>query len=254
MRLNELSGPQWEEMRGATVLLPVGSTEQHGPHLPMGTDAEIARMVCETAAAMAKDLVVAPPVPYGTSFHHHRLPGGAISLPGPLLTGLLVAVIDCLLRPDRRNAVMVVNGHGGNIPAILSALDEAGRQWGEQRVVACSWWDLIPDVIGQQRSGYGSVGHAGEVETAVLLHAMPDQVRTDRMPEGVPAQPPGMVTDKTFIRWHDFSRHFPDGVAGSPRVASAAFGEVALTTAAERLIALIRRLASDDSRAAGADA
>jgi creatinine amidohydrolase/Fe(II)-dependent formamide hydrolase-like protein len=243
-RLGDLSGPEWEEVSGTTVLLPVGSTEQHGPHLPMGTDSNIAQMVCEAAATQSGALIVAPSLPYGTSYHHHRLPGGAISLPGPLLSEVLVSLIDGFLRPDRRNAVIVVNGHGGNIPAILSALDEVGRRWGEHQVLACSWWDLIPDVMEEkQRSRFGGIGHAGEMETAVLLHATPDLVRRDRIPEGVAERPPGMPANRTFTHWNDFSAYFPEGVAGSPRLATPELGEIAIATAAERLVALAHHLA-----------
>lgn len=244
MRLSDLSGPEWEAVSAGTILLPFGSTEQHGPHLPIGTDTNIAQMVCEAAAARWQGLIVAPALPYGVSYHHHRLPGGAISLPGPLLIEVLVTLIDGFLRPDRRNAVIVVNGHGGNIPTILSAIDEVGRRWGEQQVLACSWWDLIPDVLEEkQRSTFGGIGHAGEMETAVVLHATPELVHADRIPEGVGDRPPGMPTDRAFTRWNDFSATFPEGVAGSPRMATAELGEIALTTAAERLVAVAHRLA-----------
>ena len=101
LKMREVTAPGWEARRGTVVLLPVGSQEQHGPCLPMSTDTLIAEAVAALAAEQRPGrAIVAPSLPYGVSFHHHNLPGAAISISAPMLANLLVELTDALLGPD----------------------------------------------------------------------------------------------------------------------------------------------------------
>jgi creatinine amidohydrolase len=241
VRLDRLAAPEWEALEHVTFLLPAGSTEQHGTHLPVGTDTSIAVAVCEAACAGADDLVLAPALPYGVSDHHKRLPGGAVSAGAAAFAAYLRAVVTDLVDAQRSRAVLVVNGHGGNWPSITFALDEIGAASGELPIGACSWWDLVPELTEDADPNVPTprVGHAGAVETSVILTLDPSSVRPDA------ADPPshGMATEGPRLqRWLDFSRHFEAGVIGTPSLADSELGRQLVDTAARRLAALAREL------------
>jgi mycofactocin precursor peptide peptidase len=165
--IRDLSATVWTSVRaGALVLVPVGSTEQHGPHLPFSTDSVIARAVAERAAdalATAPDgpPLVAPAIVYGASGEHAGFPG-TISIGHEALHIVIVETVRSLALWAGR--VVLVNGHGGNVPTLDAA---AGRLRVEGHDV--SWTDCdIP----------GSDAHAGFTETSVMLHLVPHLVRT----------------------------------------------------------------------------
>jgi creatinine amidohydrolase len=241
VRLDRLAAPEWEALERVTFLVPSGSTEQHGTHLPVGTDTAIAVAVCEAACAGADDLVLAPALPYGVSDHHRRLPGGAVSAGSASFSAYLQSVVMDLVDPGRGRAVLVVNGHGGNWPAIAFALDELGAKHGELPIAACSWWDLVAELIENVDPNVPTlrVGHAGAVETSVMLALDPGSVRqdvSDPPPHGMPTEGPRLQ------RWLDFSRHFEAGVIGTPSLADAELGRRLVGEAAPRLAELARGL------------
>jgi creatinine amidohydrolase len=247
MRLGDLSGLEWEEARAHAVLLPIGSAEHHGPHLPMGTDLAIAEAVCLAACGQDERLVVAPAIPYGVSYQHQGCPGGSISVPTSLLSDVLVEVVEGLLGADDRLAVVLVNGHAGNTSSVMAAVDELGRRRGQARVAACSWWQLVMDVIeGSGRSDAGGIGHAGAIETSVMLVIRPALVHRDRIPEGTSGWPENVLRDPRLYRWLDFEPYIKDGVLGYPRNADEEFGEKLLRAAGERLAAIAERLRSGE--------
>jgi creatinine amidohydrolase len=247
MRLGSMTGVEWEGVTSSAVLLPVGSTENHGPHLPLETDRAIAEAVCVAAAEHDERLVVAPPVAYGVSYQHRGMPGGAVSVPPALLVEVVASIVAELLRTERRVAVMVVNGHSGNTSAVTGAVDELGRRLGQARVAACSWWNLVMDVIEEQgRADAGGVGHAGAIETSLMLAISPELVRRDRIPDGAQGWPDSMLRDRRIHRWLAFDPSIDDGVLGSPRDADDEFGRKLLEAAGGRVADLALRLLAGD--------
>jgi creatinine amidohydrolase len=213
----------------------------------MGTDLAIAEAMCAAACEHDEGLVVAPSIPYGVSYQHDGLPGGAVSFPAALLSEVVVTVAEGLLRAGPQRAVMLVNGHAGNNSALFSAVDEIGRRRGQARVAACSWWHLVMDVIeGSGRLDAGGIGHAGAIETSVMLAARPDLVRRERIPEGSSGWPEGVLRDSRLYRWLDFDPYIEDGVLGSPRDADEHFGTQLLDAVGERLAALAAELRSKE--------
>lgn len=148
------------------VLVPVGSTEQHGPHLPLETDTLIARAVAaglaERLGGPAAGVWVAPPLAYGSSGEHQSFPG-TISIGTEALRFLVVELVRSLRTWAPR--VVLVNGHGGNLVALRAAVDQLVSEGHDVEWMACATEDV--DL------------HAGRTETSLLLHLAPELVRLE---------------------------------------------------------------------------
>ncbi|KRF22418.1 mycofactocin biosynthesis peptidyl-dipeptidase MftE [Phycicoccus sp. Soil802] len=196
----------WPEVpNGATVLVPVGALEQHGPHLPLDTDSVIARAVSEAAAALlGPDVYVAPVLAYGSSGEHQAFPG-TVSIGGDALTLLLVEVTRSLLTWSDR--VVFVNGHGGNIAALSAAVIQLRREGHE-----VGWSPCATEHVD---------AHAGFTETSLMLHLRPRSVRLRRAQAGnttpIAQLLPALVE-------HGVRPLSPNGVLGDPTGATAREG------------------------------
>ncbi|CDO28197.1 creatininase subfamily protein [Mycolicibacterium vulneris] len=192
------------------LIIPVGSTEQHGPHLPLDTDTRIATAVAREVLEQLDDAsagarMVAPAVPYGASGEHEGFPG-TVSIGTAALQSLLVEYGRSASSWASR--LVYVNGHGGNVEALAAAvalLRQEGRDVG---------W--VPCIAA------GADAHAGHTETSVLLHISPGDVWTDDLSAGntaplaelMPAMRSGGIAAVSEV-----------GVLGDPTTATAAEGE-----------------------------
>lgn len=181
--------------KGAWVLVPVGSMEQHGEHLPVDTDTMSAWYVARGAARLSKGIpvVVTPPVWAGLSPQHTVFPG-AISLRLETIVSL-IGDICTNIASQGFGGIMLLNGHGGN-RSLLEALALELRHRLDLPVLAVTYWDLVADVLEEVREGEGvSIGHAGELETSIQLYLQPQRVADHRpLTSGItddpaPAQP-----------------------------------------------------------------
>ncbi|MFD1657728.1 mycofactocin biosynthesis peptidyl-dipeptidase MftE [Streptomyces caeni] len=221
-RLSDLAWPDLEG-RSPLVLLPLGSCEQHGPHLPLDTDSAVASAVTERAAARLAgelDLVIAPPQPYGASGEHEGFPG-TVSLGHAALRLLLTETGRSLLRWAGR--LLVVNGHGGNLAGLAGAV--RGLR-GESRDAA--WWPCLPP---------DGDAHAARTETSLMLRLRPSAVRGDRAAAG-PTEPVHLLMDRLVAE--TVRSVSPSGVLGDPAGAGPAEGERLLDRMADRLACDIR--------------
>lgn len=192
------------------LIIPVGSTEQHGPYLPLDTDTRIATAVAREVLEQLDDgsagaWMVAPAVPYGASGEHEGFPG-TVSIGTAALQSLLVEYGRSASSWASR--LVYVNGHGGNVEALAAAvalLRQEGRDVG---------W--VPCIAA------GADAHAGHTETSVLLHISPGDVWTDDLSAGntaplaelMPAMRSGGIAAVSEV-----------GVLGDPTTATAAEGE-----------------------------
>jgi creatinine amidohydrolase len=174
-----------EELRAAaetTVVLPLGATEQHGPHLPTGTDfltvEHVARAAAERAAAEVP-IVVTPALPFGSS-HHHLIFGGTLSLRTGTYYRVLIDLVRSLVTDGFRR-IFLLNGHGGNHElAQLAARDIALEL--PIRAAAASYWTIAWDALIVQQAHLGCLlpGHAGIFETSMMLSLDPELVAPER--------------------------------------------------------------------------
>jgi len=241
---DELTREALQEV-GADALFvwPVGATEQHGPHLPVGTDAFHAERVTRDAAAIAArtiPVVLVPILPFGSSPHH--LPfGGTMSLATETYYRIVLELAESLITGGVRR-LFIVNGHGGNHELVqLVARDLALRH--EVDVGAGSWWAMAWDAlvdVGAHETGRFP-GHSGAFETSLVLAMRPDLVH----PPLPHRQEPGSTDPRRFGGLHRTERHGfwqrIDGYTDSPDLGDADRGrrflEVAARAVAEQLVA-----------------
>lgn len=225
----------------ATVLLPVGSLEQHGPHLPTITDTRTASEIAIRAARLCGDeprCLVLPGMWTGLSEHH--LPfGGTISLNYVEFAGVLRGVARSL-RAAGVGRLLVVNGHGGNVDPLAVACRELAVEFGFPIVATTPWY--IPGLkLGEIIETAETAQHACEAETSVMLAMMPAEVRRERLDEAVQQAPAAIHTPPGFSRFRSFSERAPvTGTIGDPRPASAPKGERILDRLAEGVVRAIR--------------
>lgn len=218
-----LADRSWPEVRGCqTVLVPVGSLEQHGPHLPLDTDTVIA----EEAVAAAADLLaetdvhvlLAPAISYGASGEHQSFPG-TVSLGHDALRLVLIELVRSMTTWVGR--VVLVNGHGGNTPTVMWACRQLRAEGHDVAWVPCFF---EPD---------GDV-HAGDDETSLMLHLDPTRVRMGRAEPGNTAP---LAQLMPAMRSGGLAAVTANGVLGDPTAATAERGE----TLFRKLVTFISR-------------
>ena len=204
--LADLSWPEVERRAaaGALLVVPVASTEQHGPHLPLSTDTDVAVAVSSRLASVRADVLIAPAVAYGSSGEHASF-AGTISIGQQALELLLVELVRSATETFDR--VVVVSSHGGNAATVRRA---------EQRLVGES-----RRVLGWLANWDGDA-HAGRVETSIQLALDPGRVRLDLAEPGNTAPIEQILPE---LISHGVRPLSPNGVLGDPAGASAADGE-----------------------------
>ncbi len=240
----------WQEVERALaesrgIIVPIGSTEQHGPTGLIGTDSicaeVIARRVGEDVGAL-----VAPTIPVGMAEHHMAFPGTVTYRPSTLVRVICDYVLSLARHGFER--LLFVNGHGGNIATINAAFYEAYAEAGAHdgvdgarlRCRLANWWMSEPvrrlsDDLYGERNGR----HAAASEIAVTQFAYPDHIKS------APLDPP-VAPSGAFYGAADFRRRFPDGRIGSdPSLAAPEHGERLVAAAAEAIAVEYRAFVSE---------
>jgi creatinine amidohydrolase len=233
MQLPEATWTDVAEVGADRALLPVGSTEQHGPHAPLGTDTLTAEAVADAGATAHDEAVlVGPAVPVGVAEEHRAFDGTMWVSPDTFRAYVREAVESLLHHGVER--VVLVNGHGGNVDALEEVAARLSRA-SDAHVVAFTWFDAVDVDV--------PMGHGGGRETAMLRATAPDLVRGDR----VDAARAG-ASDR-WGRWvagvnvaQDTDEFTENGVVGDPDAGDAALGEAMLEQAAAALSELLAGL------------
>jgi len=220
MRLDHAFRPDVERYLKADerLLLPAGSVEQHGPAVATGIDYIIATAVAE-AAAERLGVYVAPPLCYGMSLHHAAFAGTA-SLKPSIYLAMVADLLTFFARHGFRR-IVVVNGHGGNVPTLKAAAAEVAYENEGARITIRNWYDS-PEVekLIEEYFGAAEGSHATPSEVSILMHLRPELVGDVA---GIKPTEAGLIT------WQpgpaDLREHYPEGNIGSdPARASAEVG------------------------------
>jgi len=268
-----LADATWTDVRDADVdvaFVPVGSTEQHGPHAPLGTDTLNAVAVAEAGAAAYEDVeapadgdastdgaaastadgdaaerdrgavAVAPPIPVGVAEEHRAFDGTMWVSPDTFRAYVREAAES--LTHHGIDRVVFVNGHGGNVEALAEVARRFSRDDGHDgHAVAFTWFEAVGEHAGD-------MGHAGPLETALLRATNPDLVREERV---------AAASEGAADRWgewvsgvnlaHDSDEFTENGAIGDPAAGDAARGEALLELASDALAELAAAVVDRES-------
>lgn len=234
----ELAASTWTDVEAASpdvVVVPIGSTEQHGPHAPLGTDTITAEAVAEAGKeAYAGDVLVAPTLPVSASVEHRAFAGTLWLRPGTL-RAYVRDVVDSLASHDWRRIVLV-NGHGGNSAPLKEVAGELSRER-EVFVAVFTWFESVGKDIPP-------MGHAGPRETAMLRHHASELVREERVEEAAAgaSEQWGEWTSGVNLAY-DSDEFAPNGVVGDPTAGDAALGAELTERAGAALGELLAKVA-----------
>ncbi|MGW1680918.1 mycofactocin biosynthesis peptidyl-dipeptidase MftE [Saccharopolyspora sp. NPDC002376] len=228
--MTNLADLTWPEIDEPVLLaVPVGATEQHGPHLPFTVDTEIAVALCERLA-QRRPVLVAPPVAYGSSGEHTGFPG-TLSIGQRAVELLLVELVRSA---DAYAGVVLISAHGGNAEPLHRALRTLTAE--NRRVLAWS------------PPGRPTDTHAGRTETSVMLALRPAAVHLDRAEPGTTTPLPDLLPT---LRSKGLAAVTPNGVLGDPRGATQEEGERTLTTWTRSLTTAVDAWTSENTKRGG---
>lgn len=230
------------------VVIPLGATEQHGPHLAVGTDSSIVTSIAQKLEALrSDDVLLAPTLTFGSS-HHHISFGGTISISPDLYCLVIKDMITSLLQSGYKK-IILLNGHGGNITSVKQALallskdEEAAHQ---ANIVLATYWELGGKAFaGDAPMESPALSHACEYETSMMLHLFPGNVDMNK------AQRAKRPEQNGYIGWEDDvpykgisifkpTSHISDnGSSGEPQLGTAAKGEHLISSAVNALTEFI---------------
>lgn len=206
------------ELKNETIaLLVFGACENHGDHMPFGSDfifpMELAKRIANKSKK--KNIIILPAIPYGVSLHHNEF-----QMTMSLESHTLEMIIEDLFNSIVRNGIkriLVINGHDGNIAPIESAARVTKNKYSEV-VIACleAWWVLIGEITNDLFEVWHGLGHGGEAETSTMLAVRPDLVNMNNAPIQVI---PRFPSDNVRIYWK-FDELTTTGATGAPRKAT----------------------------------
>jgi creatinine amidohydrolase len=228
--VTSLAALPWTEVQtGWLLAVPLGATEQHGPHLPLSTDTDIAHALTRQLASGHKGVVAAPPISYGASGEHQTFPG-TLSIGHEALESILVELGRSASTSFPR--VLFISTHGGNLKPVTAAVR---RLRSEDRAVF-AW---------SPAAAWRGDAHAGHTETSVMLALDDASVRRDAL---TPGNREPLDRLLPLMQQGGVAAVSPNGVLGDPRAASAEHGQHLLNLAAAALTAAVEAWPSDDRR------
>ena len=250
MLLEDLSWPEVQRLKPATklVLLPLGSFEQHGHHLPLTTDTDIVTAIARRLEQKRpKHTLCLPTLWPGHSTHHFFFPGTLSVRQMPYIQ-LVIELCRSIVNFGGRK-ILLLNGHGGNDVPIRAALRELKSDFPKAQFVFASYWSLASRSIAQIReSGVGGLGHACEMETSIMLHLHPNRVklrlaRRDGPKHTDPYRKADMQYGRPIYFVNEFHEVTKTGTIGHPESATAAKGKKFLDGIVKEVLAFVDQFA-----------
>jgi len=248
--LSEMTWKEMAELRGKTkvAVVPVGATEQHGPHLPFKHDAASVLYIAEMASGtLYPKVIVTPVMPFGVSFHHMRY-DGTISVRPETLTNVIFDICESLLDHGIRK-ILILNGHGGNFETLSTAVITVNRQLGID-VFFANYWDFFSKEDFELVEDGQIPGHSAEFETSMALHIYPEMVRTHLIKDSDHADTKLSDSEKIMFEKSRMYRLIfeksPTGVPrGNPTLASAKKGEKIIDVVVSNLARFLKAISED---------
>ena len=230
MIIEEMTMTEFEEglEKTKTVIIPIGTIEEHGPHLPLSTDTiHVYDMVKEVSKKV--DVFVAPPIFFGLCRSTSQHPG-TMNISGDTFRSLIKDIVRTLYVQKMRN-FLIISGHAGGTH--MSSLVEAGEfllnELPEANIAVVSLFEMIAKDIFNVVETQGD-GHAGELETSLILYSKPHLVK-DFRESSYPDMP-------SYFLVRDKRKYWPTGVWGDPQKASAEKGKKVFDVAVEKIVKL----------------
>jgi creatinine amidohydrolase len=244
VKFHEMTFPQLRQVdRDATlVVAPIAACEQHSRHLPTITDTALVTAVAEgVEALLPEQVLLLPTLWFGASGHHLRF-GATLSAEVDTHVTMLRDLLTPLLEDGYRR-LLLLNGHGGNIDTMQTALRGLQPRHRDRILAAASYWDLAAAELAALAEGPRKVmGHACEFETAMMLALRPDLVRREQVRDDPPRDEP---TLRGVYLAEDMWQRTDHGCVGYPERATPekgrAFLDAAITRTTEAARALLRR-------------
>jgi creatinine amidohydrolase len=220
------------------AILPIGSTEQHGPHLPVEVDSLLVTEVARRAAGRAADRAGAPvlvlPTLWVSLAEHHMHNAGSLTLDFATLLAFVRCVVRSLQRQGYRR-VLLLNGHGGNMAALTVIVDLLSVELAMPLATATYWMVAAP-AFSRILEGQPNLLHACEAETSMVMHLRPELVDAAAACS-IDAPPTGFLQAGGMHRWRNMAHWSATGVVGTPHLASAHKGALLIDAAADALAA-----------------
>ncbi|MDR5701207.1 creatininase family protein [Agromyces aerolatus] len=249
-RISRISSARFAELaRVARVaLIPFGATEQHGPHLAMGTDAVVAeRLAQRIAEGAAGRAVVTPTVSVGFSAHHRNFPG-TMTARVSTLTAQLEDLVTSLMRHGFER-FLIVNGHGGNLAFLPAWMSETQQRFGVR--IAVAHWSLLGRDVVAKIARSPLTGHACEVETSLAMAIAPELVvapppaAAELIPPAHPLLRGQAIPEREvgIFMSRDFDELTPTGALGAPELADERLGRELLDTVVARGVEFVTWMA-----------
>jgi mycofactocin precursor peptide peptidase len=222
--LADLTWPEIEQTRPEVLVVPVGSTEQHGPHLPFSTDTDVAQELGRRLVRVRAAMVLAPALPYGSAGEHQEFPG-TLSI-GQAATELVLTELGRSAASTFPRTLFVV-GHGGNAVPVRKAVATLRAEGRDVVAWSPSWSHAAGGFVSSADL------HAGHVETSVQLVLNPGRVHPERAVRGSIRRAEEILP---LLRSSGVRAADPNGVLGDPTAATAAAGEEFLDAATAALV------------------
>jgi len=253
MRLANARWPDLAALSDRIFVVPLGSLEQHGKHLPVFTDSLIVGHVADRVEELCSDRIVLLPVQWlGHSPHHRRF--GCVSLDLMPYVEMIRGLCRSLVAMGARK-ILLLNGHGGNDIPCKAALRELKSEFEDLRdlyITYATYWNLAAaEFTAIRESPVGGMGHACEMETSIMLHRHPDLVDTSKAAPGGPSEERGyrtidMLKSEPYFLIAEFDEFSDTGVIGMPEFASAEKGKQFLEAAAQGVVRFLADFARWD--------
>jgi creatinine amidohydrolase len=222
------------------AILVFGACENHGDHMPFGSDFIFPTEIAKRLATKVRNVIVLPAIPYGVSLHHDQF-RMTMSINPETLVDIISDLLSSLIQ-NKISRVLIINGHDGNIGPIEIAARTIKNKHPEM-IIACleSWWILVGQLKKDLFEVWSGLGHGGEAETSAVLAIRPDLVNMESAPKEVIPKLPENIR----IFWK-FDELTSTGATGAPQKASIKKGHEILQVLEDVLLSFITEMESSD--------